>query len=175
MTVSGDTFRTDAVFSTLSPPKNRNSTTRLFRVEFREPRDRFPVDQADIGFIDERRCLQAVSHALSRHAASRDLVQLLMDQRDQSFAGSLVALPPFEKERGDIRGVFSNPPIVGALLAPRWNCLSRTAVTSNVASLLGPGDRTRIIHHTSPWNLHSSALRARPCRTAFDWLEGVFK
>ena len=31
MTVSGDTFSTDAVSSTLNPPKNRSSTTRLFR------------------------------------------------------------------------------------------------------------------------------------------------
>jgi hypothetical protein len=73
------------------------------------PRDRLPVDETDISFIDERRGLQAVSDALPRHAASRDLVQLLVDQRDQPLAGSLVAFPPSEKERGDIRGLFSNP------------------------------------------------------------------
>ena len=72
------------------------------------PRDRLPVDKTDIGFIDERRCLQAVSHALPRHAASCDLVQLAMNQRDQSLAGILVAFPPFEKERGDIRRAFSD-------------------------------------------------------------------
>ena len=155
--MSADTFRIDAVSSTLRPPKNRNSTTRLFRSsnlasassasssatkfstrlvgydqrfieghaggvaaallrvlrarvvdedathhtsghgeEMRAvlPRDRLPVDQTDIGFIDERRGLQAVPDALSRHAASRDLVQLLMNQRDQLLAGSHVAFAP---------------------------------------------------------------------------------
>lgn len=72
------------------------------------PRDRLPVDKTNIGFVDQRRCLQAVSHALPHHAASRDLVQFLMHERDQSLAGSLVAFPPFEKERGDICGRFSN-------------------------------------------------------------------
>ena len=84
--------------------------TSGYREEMRAvlPLDRFSVDQADIGFIDECGRLQAVSHALSGHAAPRDLVEFLMDERDQSLAGGLVALPPLEKERGDIRGAFSN-------------------------------------------------------------------
>ena len=84
--------------------------TSAHREEMRAvlPRDRLPVDKTDVGFIDERRGLQAVPHALPRHAASRDLVQLLMNQRDQSLAGSHVAFPPLEKERGDIRVAFSN-------------------------------------------------------------------
>ena len=60
--------------------------------------DRLAVDQADIGLVDERRRLEAVPHALSRHAASRDPVELLMDERDQSLEGVLVALPPLEQQ-----------------------------------------------------------------------------
>jgi hypothetical protein len=36
ITVSGDTFNTDAVSSTLNPPKNRSSTTRLLLIECRQ-------------------------------------------------------------------------------------------------------------------------------------------
>ena len=72
------------------------------------PGNSLSVDKTDIHLIDERRCLQAVPHALTCHAAPRDLVQLTMNQRDQLLAGSHVAFPPLEKERGDIRRVFGN-------------------------------------------------------------------
>ena len=62
-----------------------------------------------------RRGLEAVTHALSCHAAARNLVKLLMDERYQSLAGGLVSLPPSEKERGDIRGVRGYPGILGAI------------------------------------------------------------
>jgi hypothetical protein len=51
-----------------------------------------------------------VPGALSRHAALRDLVEFLMDERNQSLEGTLVALPPFEKEPGDPREVLRNAP-----------------------------------------------------------------
>jgi len=51
-----------------------------------------------------------VPHALSGHAAARNLMEFLMDQWDQSLARVVVSLPPFEKERSDIRGGFSNSP-----------------------------------------------------------------
>jgi hypothetical protein len=38
-----------------------------------------------------------------------------MDERDQSLAGVVVSLPPFEKERSDVRRVFSDSLILGAL------------------------------------------------------------
>ena len=63
------------------------------------------VDQPEIGLVDEHGCLEAVTRALSRHAALRDPVQFLVDERNQSLEGSLVAPPPFEKEPGDFRGV----------------------------------------------------------------------
>ena len=132
MTVSAETFSTDAVSSTLNPPKNRSSMTRLLRssnfasassasssatkscsrlagdderlvegdlhrtaaaflrvararvidqdaahharrdreeVRAILPRDGRSVDQPDIRLVDQRGRLQAVAHALSRHAA----------------------------------------------------------------------------------------------------------
>jgi hypothetical protein len=36
-----------------------------------------------------------------------------MDERNQSSEGRLVALPPFEKEPGDLRGVVRNAAILG--------------------------------------------------------------
>ena len=169
MTVSGDTFKTDAVSSTLSPPKNRSSTTRLFRsskfasassasssatkscaglvgdrqrlVEghprriaaalLSAPRTRVVDEDAPhhasghreesargratprpcastsrtIRLVDERRRLEAVSRALARHAATRDLVELLMDERNQPLEGSLVALSPFKEQPGDLGAV----------------------------------------------------------------------
>ena len=70
--------------------------TSRYREEMRAvlPLDRFAVDQADIGFVDECGRLQAVPHALSGHAAARDLVEFLMDERDQSLAGVVVSLAP---------------------------------------------------------------------------------
>ena len=67
------------------------------------PLDRLPVDETDIGFVDERGCLQAVPHALSRHAALRDPVELLMDERNQPLESSLVALTPLQQQCGDFR------------------------------------------------------------------------
>jgi hypothetical protein len=74
------------------------------------PRDSLRVDQPEIRFVDEDRCLEAVTRAFSRHAALRDLVEFPVDERNQSLEGTLVAPPPFEKEPGDSRGVLRNSP-----------------------------------------------------------------
>ena len=70
----------------------------------------FAFDQPEIRLVDERRCLEAVTRALSRHAAPRDPVEFPVDERNQSLEGTLVAPPPFEKEPGDFRGVRRNSP-----------------------------------------------------------------
>jgi hypothetical protein len=54
-----------------------------------------------------------MTDALSRHAASRDPMELLMDERDQSVQRALVALSPLEQQSGDLRVVFGNPAILG--------------------------------------------------------------
>jgi hypothetical protein len=74
------------------------------------PRDVFRVDEPKVRLVDQYRCLEALAGALSRHAAPRDLLEFSMDQRNQSLEGTLVALPPFEKEPGDSGGVLRNFP-----------------------------------------------------------------
>jgi hypothetical protein len=74
------------------------------------PFDVFPFDQPEIRLIDEYRCLEAVTHALARHAAPRDPVQFPVDERNQLLQGTLVAPPPLKKAPGDSRGVLRNSP-----------------------------------------------------------------
>jgi hypothetical protein len=60
------------------------------------PLDRFAVDQANKGLVDERRSLKTVPDTLSSHAAASDPVELLVDERNQAVEGTLVALTPFQ-------------------------------------------------------------------------------
>ena len=48
------------------------------------PRHRLAVDQAEVGFVDERRCLEAMALALPGHAASREAMEL-PDERPGSI------------------------------------------------------------------------------------------
>lgn len=59
------------------------------------PRHIFGVNETQIRFVDQRRCLEAMPSTLSCHAPSRDLVKLPLDERNQSVEGGLVALTPF--------------------------------------------------------------------------------
>ena len=81
------------------------------------PRNRLSVDQPEIRFVDEGRRLQTVPHAFSRHASSRDAVEFLVDERDQSLEGALVAPTPFEQQPGDPRVGIRNPAILGHLVS----------------------------------------------------------
>ena len=76
------------------------------------PRNVFCVDQAQIGFIDERRCLKTVPGTLSCHAPSRDLVKLLLYERNQSVEGGRVTPTPFQKKCGDLRRLVRNAAIL---------------------------------------------------------------
>jgi len=72
------------------------------------PRDVLRIDQPEIRLVDEDRGLQTVAGAFSSHTTPGDLMELAMDERNQSLEGILVALPPFEKEPGDSRQVLRN-------------------------------------------------------------------
>ena len=76
------------------------------------PRNIFGIDQPQIGFVDERRRLKAVPGTLSCHAPSRDLVKLPLYERNQSVEGGRVALTPFQKQCGGLRGVVRNVAIL---------------------------------------------------------------
>ena len=72
------------------------------------PFDARPFNQPEIHLVDECSCLKAVTRGFSRHAAPRDLVEFLMDERNQPLEGILVAPRPFEKEPGDSGGLQRN-------------------------------------------------------------------
>ena len=55
------------------------------------------VDQPQIRFVDERRRLEAVAAAFACDASARDLMELTLNERNQSVKGGLVALPPFQQ------------------------------------------------------------------------------
>jgi hypothetical protein len=69
-----------------------------------------------------------VADALAGHAAPRDPVQLMVDERNQSLESDLVALAPFEQQPGDIRIVFGDAAIlcvrvgfgVSCAVSPEW-------------------------------------------------------
>jgi hypothetical protein len=61
------------------------------------------IDEPHIGFVDQRRRLEAMPRTLSGHASSRDLMKLPLYERNQTAEGGLVALAPFEKESGGLR------------------------------------------------------------------------
>ena len=71
------------------------------------------VDQTEICLVDECRRLQAVSAALARHAGSRDSMELLVNERNQSLEGVGVALAPFEKQSGDVGLTLGDTAILG--------------------------------------------------------------
>ena len=90
------------------------------------------IDQAQVGFIDERRRLQAVPGTLSGHAPSRDLLKLPLYKRDQSVEGSRIALTPFQKQCGGLRGIVRNVAIL-SLFA--WFTVSRPVSLSALLQL----------------------------------------
>jgi hypothetical protein len=53
-------------------------------------------------------------------------MKLVMDKRDQSLEGALVAVGPFEEQCGDLRVGISNPAILGPFSNPSTSylCLS---------------------------------------------------
>ena len=87
------------------------------------PRHIFGINESQIRFVDQRRCLEAMPSTLSGHASSRDLMKLPLYERNQSVEGGLVALTPFQKESRSLRGVVGNI----AILCPFRSC-TRLAV-----------------------------------------------
>src|SRR6185369_3510031 len=54
----------------------------------------FPVDQADVSFVDERGGLQEMVRALAAHVALGEPVELSMNERREFFEGFLLAVAP---------------------------------------------------------------------------------
>jgi hypothetical protein len=66
------------------------------------PADLFRLDQTQIGFMDERGRLEAVTGLLVPQMASRDLMKLTVDKRHQLLQGGFVALSPLAQQRSDL-------------------------------------------------------------------------
>ena len=68
------------------------------------------VDQPQVRLVDERGRLKTVLCALVTHVSPRDLMELSVDEWNQSLQGTLVAPPPFDKEPGNSGPVLRNSP-----------------------------------------------------------------
>lgn len=77
------------------------------------PRYVLGIDEPEIGLVHERGGLKTMPGPLAGHAAPRDLMEFLMDERDQPREGFLVALPPGQQQSGDVRGFLRNAFILG--------------------------------------------------------------
>ena len=67
------------------------------------PADLIDLDQAQVGFVHERRRLQRVPRPLPAHVMQREPAQLLVDQRDQPVEGiGLASTPGKEECRGAV-------------------------------------------------------------------------
>jgi hypothetical protein len=60
------------------------------------------VDEPEVRFVDERRGLQGVIVRFTPHCSGRLAVQLGINDRQQPFARTCVALTPRQQEWGDI-------------------------------------------------------------------------
>jgi hypothetical protein len=68
----------------------------------------FRIDQPEIRLVDERRGLQAVIRPLVPDVPLRDSMELCVNERNQPLQGVVVALPPFQKQPGNLRGMVWN-------------------------------------------------------------------
>ena len=67
------------------------------------PADASAFDEAQIDFVDERGRLEAVPEVLSRHLATSNPMQLVVDDRDQPVECRVIALSPCNEESRDVR------------------------------------------------------------------------
>ena len=82
------------------------------------PRHMLRIDQPQVDLVDQRRRLEAVTDPFTRHAPTRDLMEFLMDERNQPLESRFIALAPREKESGDLGRLFRNAAILMPLFAP---------------------------------------------------------
>jgi hypothetical protein len=90
--------------------KDATHDPRGYREEMRAvvPRHVFRIYQTEIRLIDECRGLQAVIRTLVPDVPLRDSMELCVNERNQPLQGVVVALPPFQKQPGDLCGMVWN-------------------------------------------------------------------
>ena len=67
------------------------------------PRHALDVNQPEVGLVDQRRRLQAVSSVLPSRVSPRNVVEFPLYERNQLLQSFLVALTPPEQQPGDLR------------------------------------------------------------------------
>ena len=70
------------------------------------PTDIFLIDQADVCFVDECSGLEGVTFSLAAHVASREPVQLFVDQRIQLVECGLIPFAPLSEQLSDLMWWF---------------------------------------------------------------------
>ena len=68
------------------------------------------VDEPHVGFVDERRRLQAVAGALTSQAAPGETAKLVVDDRRQLGERALVPVAPRTEKRADVGDRFTKAP-----------------------------------------------------------------
>jgi hypothetical protein len=68
------------------------------------PLHAFVVDQPQVGFIDQRRRLQAVAGLLALQVVVRQAVELVVHDRGQPSERALVSVGPHTEQRTDVVG-----------------------------------------------------------------------
>lgn len=77
--------------------------------------DGFRVDQPQVRFVDESRRLKTVAGPLTSRTPLRDLVELVVDVRNQAVERRRVAMSPCQEQGSDIARLASNLGILPAL------------------------------------------------------------
>ena len=60
------------------------------------------IDQPQVGFVDQRRRLQAVAGALAPHVVVRQTTELVVDDRHQEGERTLIPVAPRPEKRADV-------------------------------------------------------------------------
>jgi hypothetical protein len=66
------------------------------------PIDALGINETQVRFVDQRRGLEAMRGPFAAHAPLGDLVQFIMNQRDQTVERPRVATSPIDQQPGDI-------------------------------------------------------------------------
>src|SRR6476660_7388410 len=133
------------------------------------PRNILGIDQAQIGFIDERRRLKAVPGTLSCHAPSRDLVELPLYERNQLVEGGRVPLTPFQAQCGGLRGMVRNVAILSSFA---WFIVLRPVLALHALSRAASTARVRLRAKRSgetspkPWRRRADRVARSHCSLA---------
>ena len=70
------------------------------------------IHESNVRLVHERSGLKALRHTIAAQAATRDLAQLVMNQRDEPRQRVLVPASPFQQKRRDVRNRWQTGPIL---------------------------------------------------------------